>query len=285
VYAVVGGSSFAFDWLVAVHHSQSLHAHPQLPFNNYSTVHCSHGWADGEFFQGGWGCHGGAVTTNDPPELLNIESDSAEEYALLTTDEWQHHLLQQRKSLSPVSPLWQLRYYADTGALPTCDGDGTNATLLPNTSLDGYAGASLSDEASPAQLLDTCRARCCNDSACVAFVVQPHSHNTGKPDGSCAVGMPCCWLVDAEGVRAGNQVNPNATAGYVRSSAPGPPSPPPAGPYADVLRAIDALVAEHMRTMVREVIPGNPHAGLSPCCSSNPSAGVCTCNYPSKTPP
>lgn len=34
----------------------------QLPFDNYSTVHCTGGWAHGEFFQGGWTCHGGSVS-------------------------------------------------------------------------------------------------------------------------------------------------------------------------------------------------------------------------------
>ena len=31
---------------------------------------------------GGWGCHGGAVTTNNPPELLDVESDLGERYPL-----------------------------------------------------------------------------------------------------------------------------------------------------------------------------------------------------------
>ena len=42
--------------------------------DNYSEVHCTHGWAKGEFFQGGWTCHGGSTTTNNPPQLFNIEA-------------------------------------------------------------------------------------------------------------------------------------------------------------------------------------------------------------------
>jgi steryl-sulfatase/arylsulfatase D/F/H len=72
------------DTLMAVRYKQwKLRFYTeQLPFANYSTQHCTNGWAHGEFFQGGWGCHGGAVTTNDPPELMDIESDPQERCVL-----------------------------------------------------------------------------------------------------------------------------------------------------------------------------------------------------------
>lgn len=256
----------------------------QLPLDNYSIEHCSHGWADGEFFQGGWGCHGGSVTTNNPPELLNIESDPAEEYPLLVTDLWQQHLASQRSTLSPTSPLWRLQYYADINALPTCDG---NQTVLSHTAYEGYAGASFPAGTASGEMVDVCRNRCCNDTNCVAFVMQTHSRNTGQPEGSCTIDEPCCWLAGAEGVKPDDPTNDNITSGIVRSVGPSPgPAPvPPAGPYADVLRAIDEILAKHLSTMTRETLPGKPSDNLTPCCSDTPSDGVCTCNYPSKSPP
>merc|ERR1711865_443710 len=65
------------DTLMAVRYKQYKLRYftEELPFSNYSTVHCTNGWAHNEFFQGGWTCHGGSVTTNNPPELLDVESD------------------------------------------------------------------------------------------------------------------------------------------------------------------------------------------------------------------
>ena len=60
------------DTLMAIRYKQYKLRYftEQLPFNNFSTVHCTNGWAHGEFFQGGWTCHGGSTTTNNPPELM-----------------------------------------------------------------------------------------------------------------------------------------------------------------------------------------------------------------------
>ena len=44
--------------------------------------------ADGALCQGGWTCHGGSVTTNDPPELINIGNDPSERYPLLPAGYW-----------------------------------------------------------------------------------------------------------------------------------------------------------------------------------------------------
>ena len=75
------------------------------------------------------------------------------------------------------------------------------------------------------------------------------------------------------------------TAGVLRPRPPKPgPSPapvPPTGPYADVLREIDAIVARHLAGMVRGSIPGAPDSGagnLTPCGGTVP--GVCTVGYP-----
>ena len=90
------------DTLMAVRYKQwKLRFYTeQLPFDNYSTVHCTGGWAHGEFFQGGWTCHGGSVKTNDPPELLDVESDPAERYPLITEPDWKSHIEYQSARLS-----------------------------------------------------------------------------------------------------------------------------------------------------------------------------------------
>jgi len=204
------------DTLMAVRYKQFKLRYytEQLPFDNYSTVHCQNGWADGEFFQGGWTCHGGSVTTNDPPELLDVESDPAERYPLLTSAAWGAHITRQRADHSPTSALWRLPYYTDTGALPMCDGTGNNVTLQPDTAFAGYAGQSLPLGTPASEMVNLCRERCCNDTKCDAFTLQPVSMNSGMPPGSCSRGKPCCWQVNTDG--EGPQAKPNATSGIVR---------------------------------------------------------------------
>jgi hypothetical protein len=84
-----------------------------------------------------WDCHGGSVTTNNPPELLDVESDLQERFPLLTSADWSSHVAAQRVALAHDDPLWRLGFYAETNALPTCDGNGTSVTLQNGTALAG----------------------------------------------------------------------------------------------------------------------------------------------------
>lgn len=277
------------DTLMAVRYKQYKLRYytEELPFDNYSTVHCTNGWAHGEFFQSGWSCHNSPSKTNNPPELLDVESDPAERMPLLSSDTWLAHLADERATRSANSPLWQLRYFADIDALPRCDNKGTNITLQTGIAYGGYSGTSLPFNTPSGELVNTCRSRCCNDSDCVAFTLQTSSLNKGMPIGSCTVGKPCCWLIDKNGL-SHSSLRPNATSAVVRGGpTPPSPGPPSSGPYADVLKEIARLVAEHLATMSRETLPGDARAKLGPCCDSQTSGGaeICTCNYPSKLPP
>eukprot|EP00729_Bicosta_minor_P004467 gene4467-16338_t len=235
----------------------------ELPFDNVSTVHCTNGWAHGEFFQGGWTCRGGTTTTNYPPELLDIESDPAERYPLLSNQTWGPHLEWLGETRPSDSPLRDFIYYTDIGGIPNAQeavsnnidaaapapaapaapatsasttpqcGQGST-TLLNGTILDGYTGQSLpaADEGNQAKLLADCEARCCADSNCSAFVVQYDSKNRGEPIGSCTEGKPCCWLVNQEHSLhpTRNNQSQTAVAGYPRGQPVPPPSPSPPGP-------------------------------------------------------
>jgi len=253
----------------------------QLPFDNYSTVHCTGGWAHAEFFQGGWDCKGGSVTTNVVPELFHITSDPSERYPLLVKSDWLSHVLWAKIT----NTLPSLDYYDEIGlehdlpmrsANSTCG--GLNSTIVNHTSFAGYAGSSLQSNTLPAMEAE-CTARCCADDTCSASVVQTYSLNKGIPEGSCKEGQPCCWLVDAENaVLPGNQCD-NCTSTFTRAS----PYPPiPTGPYADLLKKIDAIVAKHEASMVRGSIPGGEKGDFLPCCNKQEDGANCGCNYPSE---
>ena len=194
----------------------------QLPFDNYSQVHCTHGWAHGEFFQGGWDCHGGSVTTLNPPQLLRISSDPAERYSLLDADTWHAHLQwltgQRRLYNATRGTPHSLLHHGIRGSdsksklsifsvtddqCPSIiNGSVSPASIVtvPGGILKGYAGASLPLPANSStnELLGACVRRCCEDGSCAAAVMQDVSRNQGEPPGSCALGQPCCWLVDFE---------------------------------------------------------------------------------------
>lgn len=146
----------------------------QLPFDNYSTVHCTNGWAHGEFFQGGWSCHGGATVTNTPPELLDIENDPAERYPLQDTAVSLDHLAYIEATEPKTSALRSFPYYREIGAMkgdlssilePSC---GSNVTRKPGCILAGYEGRSIPSTAS--SLYEICQKRCCADPKCNGYV-------------------------------------------------------------------------------------------------------------------
>ena len=252
----------------------------QLPFENYSTVHCTHGWAHSEFFQGGWGCHGGAVTKNEPPELLHLASDPQERYPLLTPARWAAY----RRWRQPPPP-------SSSAGHADCVPNATLSKALAGLVFGGHGSTALPPNSSRAQLDSQCAAHCCAAAAaapadCVAALVQPVSKGGGQPAGSCQKGAPCCWLVNAEQYAKGAEAEDAGISISVFAAAapPGPAPPPPIPPqYAEVLAEIERIVAAHEAAMVREVLPpgGAGKADLAPCC--NPPS--CVCNYPSKNPP
>ena len=158
--------------------------------------------------------------------------------------------------------------------------------------LEGYSGLGFPSNVSAAGLVQYCQARCCaHGNECVAFTLQRHSLGTGRPAGSCKLGEPCCWLVNAEGARHQPNHNDNCTSGYTTGTPPGPspnpaPNPIPNGtgsPYTGLLQTFDRILTNHLANMVRETLPHGNGKDLQPCCGDVP--GKCTCNYPSKTPP
>eukprot|EP00750_Incisomonas_marina_P030542 INCI7612.4.p1 GENE.INCI7612.4~~INCI7612.4.p1 ORF type:complete len:645 (-),score=68.39 INCI7612.4:179-2113(-) len=278
----------------------------QLPFDNYSQVHCTHGWAHGEFFQGGWDCHGGSVTTLNPPQLLRISSDPAERYSLLDADTWHAHLQwltgQRRLYNATRGTPHSLLHHGIRGSdsksklsifsvtddqCPSIiNGSVSPASIVtvPGGILKGYAGASLPLPANSStnELLGACVRRCCEDGSCAAAVMQDVSRNQGEPPGSCALGQPCCWLVDFEHADLPPTPEVNATIGYPRGKSPSPPIVP--GPYSNLLKKFAEVVARMNANMTREVIPGQTDLKLEPCCQSAPriqsEAESCTCGYP-----
>lgn len=263
------------DTLMAVRYKQYKLRYytEQLPFDNYSAVHCQHGWADGEFFQGGWACHGGSVTTENPPLLFDVEMDMREEYSLIGAPHWDRHLA--RLNAQPDAP--QLPYYSDIGYKhrhtpssndPTCP---TSPIFYNGTVGHGYQSHAVSG--TQEEMLAACMQSCCQTEGCCAAILQNYSENHGEPVGSCEVGKPCCWQAK-DCSPSTFQPQPNGTTVVVQGGFP--PSP-----YDDIVDKIQSIVADHLKKMVREVLPGFSNAKFQPCCGGEEP---CTCNYPGKAP-
>ncbi len=262
----------------------------QLPFDNYSSVHCTNGWAHGEFFQGGWTCHGGSVTTNSPPQLFRISSDPSERFDLLGSGsiDWKEHLA---RVFAENAPSPRLPYYSELPAQDIqsarrhltksifhnkkCDSNFT----IPHSELSGYRSFALEAGIPFSEMVTLCQEQCCNDTNCSAFVMQPYSLNHGLPRGACRPAEPCCWLVDSENANQYPTASVNASVGYPRGDTPVGPS---SGPYAQLLAKIHDIVERHLASMTRGTIPNSGHNSVGPCCSNDENN--CGCNYPGRAP-
>ena len=254
------------------------------------------------------------MTTLNPPQLLRISSDPSERYSLLDNATWNQHLAwlaqqtflhagQVQGSIPSLNDLQKFDYYAEalspllatnpTNYCPAILNGSINATTIPSTAGEadgGYSGTSLSDPTLPeAQLLNECVHKCCGDSTCAATTLQMYSLNEGSPPGSCKIGEPCCWLIDAASVKKPAMPRPNATTSYVRSGpTPDVPVVPtdPTGQYTALLKHFEQAIAVQMQNMHRETIPEGATGDLSPCCGSGErdefGNEICTCGYPGR---
>ena len=183
---------------------------------------------------------------------MDVESDPAERYPLLTSAEWAAHSTFQSETLPADSALFSLPYYSevDVAPRPQLQKCGGNTATTPGAILNGYAGASINGS-TEAQMLAACIARCCAEGdKCAAVTLQSMSLNSGDPIGDCQPGKPCCWLIAPDqAMHPPEPGHPHATSAILRS-------PPPSGPYAPILREMDAIIARHLASMTRGTIPG-----------------------------
>lgn len=239
----------------------------QLPFPNYTAVHCTAGSPHGEFFQT-WNCFGQGVTPQVPPQLFDVESDPSELFPLPVEE----------GPCQPTGPV-----YKQTGlfTLSPLSSSRCDAALFSHSNIpllllpplppppkgmprEGYANFAMETAD-----IDACRAKCCGDANCGSVTMSTYTAGHAM---NCNPSTPvCCWL----NPREGGPLDPtkiNSTVAFVTF--------PYTGPYGPVMNEIAAALANHHSTMV----PGTPQLGqgtaaAQPCCGQN-----CTCNYPNPNP-
>ena len=235
----------------------------QLPFDNYSTVHCTNGFAHGEFFQT-WNCFGNGVTQHDPPLLFNVASDPAERYPIA--------YVASECVGGAGQPGWEINN--GTG------GGGPGFAEQPNFDLS-------------LESVEKCRALCCADvtNRCVSVTIGPTVNRTTEGTTS---GWSC-WLNAAGGKApfARNNtlmafVRRNATTlSPIESGAAASRGPAPGRhenkTFDKIAAAMETKVKAHRATLVGDIgVPqlGSNDKDLQPCCDPP----RCTCNYPSSNP-
>lgn len=246
-----------------------------------------------------WDCHGGSVTTLDPPQLIRVSSDPSERYSLLEEATWKQHLqwLVDSSKVDPaLASLVNSEYFAQvlmTQSLsdycPAIANHSINASAIPsiaNKDGAGYSGTAVA-EGKFDDMYSACVAKCCADVNCAAITLQTTSKNHGMPKGACQLGEPCCWLLDKDAAAAPFTDDTNATSAYVRGTPPDPDPYPvpsdPTGQYSDLLKHFATAIGAQLQTMVRETIPSGAAGDLSPCCGDGQKDAsgvpVCTCGY------
>eukprot|EP00045_Choanoeca_perplexa_P014421 m.169683 g.169683 ORF g.169683 m.169683 type:complete len:382 (-) comp16671_c0_seq21:42-1187(-) len=133
---------YCSDVLVAVRYQdyKITYFSQELPFANYTQVHCTAGSPHSEFFQGS-ACHGQSVTSHAPPLIYHIAQDPGELFPSVVQE--------------------------------TCD--ATQGEVYPSMVMPGvgYSSKVLPD-------LSACRSWCCNDSSCGSVTFEESSPKSTK---------------------------------------------------------------------------------------------------------
>eukprot|EP00051_Salpingoeca_urceolata_P005749 m.76764 g.76764 ORF g.76764 m.76764 type:complete len:615 (-) comp14523_c1_seq1:67-1911(-) len=200
-----------------------------LPADDYADKHCTHGSPHGEFFQT-WNCFGNGVVANNPPELLNVDSDVQE------------------------------RFLLDTRS--TCSANGT---ILPDTGMPGvaYAHVGLPAGGTQEQLIEQCRAQCCNQAACGSVTLELAAP---AATAGCHKGQPCCYFNPL--MPSPTTSRPGVIVAFVKRRT--------GGPHAEILDDVAEAVHNHFASRIAKQPQLGPSSKTNqPCCGTD-----CHCNYP-----